>query len=405
MQYNPSTLKVCLFDGVHDDGINVFRDRGFQDIQLFPDSLPETELREVLKTANIVGVRSKTKLTESLLESSQNLLCIGRYGIGVNNVDLQASEKLGIPVFNGPHSSTRSVAEWVIGSIFGLFRKISEKSAEMHQGKWKKGSKNCIEIRGKTLGLVGYGNVAAQISIMAESLGMNVVYTDVRKVLPLGNAKQVSFDEVLQKSDVISLHVPALPSTKDMINKKTLNQMKKGSYLINSSRGSVVNLSDLKIALESEHLLGAALDVFPAEPKSKEDPFECELLNNNNVIFTPHIAGSTEESQSSLGIEVSDKMASFATFGDSSTALNFPQISQPLLLGLHRIILIHKNKPGVMADINNIIAESEANIASQILKTQGDIGMVMIDIEKIASENLSKKLNNLSFIIKCLILS
>lgn len=318
-------LKVCLFDGVALTGIRVFEDAGFKNIHLFPNSLPEDELKEALADAHIVGLRSKTKLPREILEAAPKLLCIGRYGIGVNNVDLEAAKEMGIPVFNGPHSSTRTVAELVIGAIFGLLRQIPQKSGECHAGKWPKAAKGCFDVRGKTLGLVGYGNIAVQASIMAEALGMNVIYSDVRTVLPMGNARQVSFDEVLKNADIISLHVPGLPSTKNMINSDTIAKMKKGSYIINFARGTVVDISALKSALESGHIAGAALDVFPSEPKSKDEQFVFELQGMNNVILTPHVAGSTEESQDALGTEVSLKMKNFVENGNAGESLNRPE--------------------------------------------------------------------------------
>ena len=406
MMIDPKKVTVCLFDGVHENGIQVFRDAGFSDIRLFPNSLPEEELKKEIANAHIVGIRSKTKLPREILSEAKQLLCIGRYGIGVNNVDLSAAEELGIPVFNGPFSSTRAVAELVLGLIFALFRRIPERSVALHEGAWTKSATNCLEVRGKTLGLVGYGNIASQISVLAEAIGMHVLYSDVRAVLPLGNARQVSFEEVLANSDVISLHVPGLPSTENMMNATTLNMMKKGSYLINCSRGTVVNIADLKVALESGHLRGAALDVFPKEPKSKEEEFSCKLRGMPNVIFSPHVGGATEEAQAALGTEVSEKMKAYALFGDSSMALNFPQIIPGAIPEkAHRLLIIHKNEPGVLAQINDVIAEAKANISAQILKTKGKIGVVVIDTEKEVGTALSEKLSSLSPVLKCLILS
>lgn len=399
-------MRVCLFDGIHKNGIQVFRDAGFTDIHLFPNSLPEEELYKEIANAHIVGIRSKTKLPRKVLAEAKKLLCIGRYGIGVNNVDLSAAEEFGIPVFNGPFSSTRSVAELVIGLIFSLFRRIPELSADMHRGGWSKSAKDCLEVRGKTLGLVGYGNIASQISVLAEALGMKVIYSDVRVVLPLGNARQMPFEEVLANADVVSLHVPGIPSTENMMNAKTLCVMKQGSYLINCARGTVVNIPDLQSALNSGHLRGAAIDVFPKEPKSKDEIFSCELQGTPNVIFTPHIGGATEEAQAALGIEVSEKMKAYTLLGDSSMALNFPQIIPgSIAKETHRLILIHKNEPGILAQINDVIAEAQANISAQILKTKGSIGVVIVDTEKEIDDAISEKLSSLSFISKCLILS
>jgi len=322
MTLDIKNARISLFDGVHPSAVEIFEKAGCKNIALFPDSLPEAELKKELKMSQVIGIRSKTKLPREILQEAKNLLCIGRYGIGVNNIDLKAAGELGIPVFNGPFSSTRSVAELVIGALFGLLRQIPQKSREMHEGSWPKSAKDCFEIRGKTIGLVGYGNISRQISIMAESLGMQVIFSEVQPVLALGAAKKLPFEEVLAQSDILSLHVPGLPSTENMINKKTLSQMKKGSYLINFARGSVVNIDDLCAALESGHLRGAALDVFPSEPKSTKEKFSSPLQNIPNVILTPHIGGATEESQSTLGKEVSEKMLHAALTGDTSSALN-----------------------------------------------------------------------------------
>jgi len=394
------SLKVCLLDGVHDAAVDVFTRAGFKNIHLFPDSLSPEKLEQELTDAAIVGIRSKTKLPTEVLMKAPNLLCVGRYGIGVDNVDLKTAQELGIPVFNGPHASTRSVAEWVMGSTFALFRKLTEKTGDLQSGKWTKSGKGCFEVRGKTMGLIGYGNIAAQISIMAEALGMNVIYSDIRKVLPLGLAEQRPFAEVLEKADVVSLHVPGLPSTRDLMNADTIGMMKKGSFFINSSRGNVVNPEALKLALESGHLLGAALDVFVDEPK-KNSPFESILRGIPNVVLTPHIAGSTEESQEALGSEVSEKMLNYIQLGDSSMAVNFPQIGLGTPKEGHtRILVIHKNQPGVLAQINSVLAEKNINVASEILQTYDSIGVVALDIGS-ESNDFCALLMNLDVVIKC----
>ncbi len=404
--HSSENIKVCLLDGVHPVGIDVFEKAGFKNVHLFPDSLPEDELKKELADAHVVGIRSKTKLTREVLAEAKELLCIGRYGIGVNNIDLAAAAEQGIPVFNGPFSSTRAVAELVIGAIFGLMRQIPQKSMEMHGGNWPKAATNCHEVRSKTLGLVGYGNIATQISVMAEAMGMKVVYSDVRPILPLGNAQQVTFDELLSKADVISLHVPGIPATKDMINKTTLAKVKSGSYVINFSRGSVVNIEDLKIALESGQLKGAALDVFPVEPKSKAEPFASELQNMSNVILTPHIGGATEESQAALGDEVSGKLRDFVLSADSSMALNFPEINAgPLKASQTRLAIIHKNEPGVMAGINDIFSAAGINITTQILKTRDGLGVAVIDAEAQIDLELYEKILSLSPVFKCRLIS
>lgn len=380
----PADFNVCLFDGVSDSGISAFEEAGFK-VRLFPDSLPEDELKEVLKTAHLVGVRSKTKLTADVLAGAENLIAIGRYGIGVNNIDLGAAAKVGAAVFNGPFSSTRSVAELVVGQIFALFRKTAENSRKMHNGEWPKSAQNCFELRGKTLGLIGYGNISAQVSVMVEALGMKVVYSDVRTVLPMGRAKQVSFDEVLEQSDVISLHVPGLPSTKNMINENSIGKMKDGACVINTSRGTVVDVDAVKSALESGKLGGAALDVFRVEPKSKKEEFVSVLRGVQNVILTPHIGGATEESQEALGAEVSGKLIKCATLADTVGALNFPELMQGPVKGC-RVVVVHENKPGSLTGITEIIAGEGINVEAETLRTKGDLGVVSFDLSACLSD-------------------
>lgn len=395
-------MKVSLFDGVHPDGIDVLKAAGFNNIHLFPDSLPDEELKKELANSHIVGIRSKTKLSREVLAGAKDLLCIGRYGIGVNNIDLVAAAEGGIPVFNGPFSSTRAVAELVIGAIFGLFRQIPEKTMAMHAGKWPKSPKNCHDVRGKTLGLIGYGNIATQVSIMAEALGMNVIFYDVRPILHLGKAGQVDFDTLMKTADVISLHVPGIPATKNMINERTLALMKKGSYVINFSRGTVVDIPALKAALESGQLKGAALDVFPVEPKSKTDPFVSELQGVPNVILTPHVGGSTEESQAALGKEVSEKLKQYVLTADSGTALNFPQVSPgPLGEGQERIVIVHKNEPGVISAIDEAISKRKINITAQSLKTHEALGVAVTDVESHVGDDVLSDIFSLSSTLKC----
>jgi D-3-phosphoglycerate dehydrogenase len=392
---DPLSYQVCLFDGVSPSGREAFEKAGFKNITCYPDSLPPSELKPVIKNAHIVGIRSKTALTKEILEEAENLICVGRYGIGVNNVDLDFAQEKGIAVFNGPHASTRSVAELVIGHVFTLLRKIAESSRRMHSGQWPKSSKGCREIRGKTLGLIGYGNISTQVSVMAEALGMQVIYSDIVKVLPLGNAQQVTLEEVLKKSDIISLHVPGVPSTQNMINAQTIAQMKDGAYLINTSRGSVVDIDAVKEALESGKLGGVALDVFPVEPKSKKEAFISPLQDVSNAVFTPHIAGSTEESQTQLGTEVSEKMIRCALLADTSTSLNLPQLMQRPIGTNCRLVVIHKNKAGVLSHILEIIAEEDINIVSETLQTKGEIGMATIDLNACLSAQGLKKIAEL----------
>jgi D-3-phosphoglycerate dehydrogenase len=400
-------LHVCLLDGVAEEGKHVFSDTNIFRVSEFPNSLPKNELISELSHAHIIGIRSKTKLDEEVIRNMKNALCIGRYGVGVNNIDLLFAKSKGIPVFNGPFSNTRSVAELAIGIIFGLLRKIPEKSSKMHKGEWPKSAKSCFEVRGKTLGLVGYGNIAAQISVIAEAIGMNVVYSDVRPVLPMGKAKQIPFQEVLKNADVVSLHVPGLPSTKNMMNTSSISQMKKGAYLINLSRGSVVDIPALKKALESGHLLGAALDVFPQEPKLKQEKFVSELKEIPNVILTPHIGGATEEAQSSIGEEVSEKMKNYALYGNSGTALNFPQIftDPPKDTNTHRIIVTYQYSPETLREVKQVIDNMQRDISSSFFGEKDALGTAIINGDQKIMVPLFNTFSSFSSLIKCRILS
>lgn len=345
----------------------------------------EEELISLLKNYDAVGIRSKTQITKNVLENSRHLLAVGCFCIGTNQVDLDTAKEVGIPVFNAPHSNTRSVAELVIGEMVALARSLGDKNTACHQGKWLKSADGSHEVRGKTLGIVGYGHIGSQVSVLAEGFGLNVVFYDVSKKLPLGNARSMSsLDELLEVSDFVTLHVPELIETTDMIGAKQFARMKAGSYLINASRGRVVVIDDLVHALESKHLAGCAIDVFPFEPSSNSEEFHSSLQNLPNVILTPHIGGSTEEAQKSIGSEVSESFRRYLKIGSSEGAVNFPNVDLPIKHGASRILNVHLNEPGVLGEINGIISNAHANIDGQYLSTNDKIGYIVMDVK---SEN------------------
>lgn len=359
------------------------------------------ELIENLKDVQVLCSRSRTVVNQEVLSNS-NLDCIGAFCIGVNQIDLPAACKLGIPVFNAPYGNTRSVAEMVLGLIIGLSRSLFIHFKNMHAGHWKKYAEGCFELRGKTLGIIGYGHIGSQVSILAESLGMKVLYYDIVSKLPLGNAKPVfNLKNLLAESDFVTLHVPETPQTINLINKKEIQLMKKGSYLINTSRGSVVNLADLKEAVESLYLAGAAIDVFPQEPKTREETFHTPLQKTHRIVLTPHVGGSTQEAQSCIVFEVSKILKDFLQTGAIQNSVNFPRLLTPVVpKNTTRISNIHKNQPGVLSEINKLISESGVNIKTQYLATNKWIGYVIMDLEKQNIDKLSQKMSQLDVSIK-----
>ncbi|MGK9369236.1 phosphoglycerate dehydrogenase [Melioribacter sp. Ez-97] len=395
-------IKVLLLEGVHPNAVDYFRNNDFSNIEYLKTSLEGDELIEKIRDAHIIGIRSRTHLTEDVLKHAKKLIAVGCYSIGTNQVDLDAARLRGIPVFNAPFSNTRSVAELVVAEIIFLMRGIAEKNILAHQGVWLKEAKNSYEVRGKTLGIVGYGHIGSQVSILAESLGMNVYYYDIVKKLSLGNSKPYdSLDELLKISDVVTLHVPETDLTKNMISREQLSLMKKGSYLINSSRGTVVNLNDLAEFIESGHIAGAAIDVFPEEPASNKEKFVSVLQKFNNVILTPHIGGSTCEAQANIGLEVSEKLVQYCDVGSTIGATNFVQISLTPNVNRQRYLHIHHNKPGVMNKISKIFTSRKLNIAAQYLQTDPYVGYVIIDIDsKEKSGEIMKELKAIPETIK-----
>jgi D-3-phosphoglycerate dehydrogenase len=405
--YPKNKIKVLLLEGVSAKGIGILRDDGLN-VEALKTALTEDELVERVKGVHILGIRSKTQVTQKVLEASNRLLAIACFCIGTDQVNLKFAQEKGIPVFNAPFANTRSVAELIIGNIVGLSRRIGDCTAAMHRGAWFKQAIGCFEIRGKTLGLVGYGHIASQVSVLAEAMGMNVIYYDVVPKLPMGNAVQINtFPEMLSKSDFVSLHVPKLQSTKDMMGAEEFAHMKKGSFFLNASRGNVVVIPALAEALKSGHLRGAYVDVFPVEPgKNGEGLFESELRGCPNVLMTPHVGGSTEEAQEKIGEEVAAALLKCLNEGSTYGAVNFPEVDMKVdsSVKTHRVLCIHKNQPGVMSAINNIFTEAKSNICQQFLNTKGAVGYVAIDLNVEASVEVKKKLSDLDSVLKVRVL-
>jgi D-3-phosphoglycerate dehydrogenase len=403
--YPKDRIKVLLLEGIHQNAVKVFQDAGYTNIELLSGALPESELIKKIKDVSIVGIRSKTQLTKSVLTAAEQLWGVACFCIGTNQVDLKTAAQQGKVVFNSPYSNTRSVAELVIAEIIFLMRGISQKNTAAHQKVWLKSANNSNEVRGKKLGIIGYGHIGTQVSVLAEAIGMHVIYYDVIPKLPMGNARAVeSLEQLLKESDVVSLHVPSTPETKYMIKKAELEAMKEGSYLINLSRGNVVEIDALKAALESKHILGAAVDVFPVEPKTNNDPFYTPLQGLSNVILTPHIGGSTQEAQENIGLDAAQKLINYLDNGSTVGSHSVPDIHLPKQAGTHRILHIHKNIPGVMTAINNIISREGLNVVGQYLKTNEDVGYVVLDIRENVKQEIINELKSLPETIKARVL-
>ncbi len=384
--YPRERIKILLLENVSEAAAEEFRARGYASVERLTRALGEDELAEAVRGVHLLGIRSKTRVNERVLEAADKLLAVGCFCIGVNQVDLRSAASAGVAVFNAPYSNTRSVAEMVIGLSVMLIRKVFDKSAAAHRGVWLKESKGSYELRGKTLGIVGYGNIGSQVSVMAEALGMNVLYFDVAPKLPHGNARPArDLEELLNSSDIVTLHVPGAASTRLMINERTLAHTRPGALLINYSRGDVVDLEALKSYVARGHLAGAAVDVFPNEPERSGDPFSTALQNLPNVILTPHIGGSTEEAQESIGLDVSSKLIQYLEFGTTSGSHTVPPVSLPPQDGTHRILHIHRNVPGVLGEINSALSARGVNILGQYLKTSDDIGYVILDVDTAVS--------------------
>ncbi|MGP5562149.1 phosphoglycerate dehydrogenase [Vreelandella alkaliphila] len=378
-----SKIKILLLEGVHQSAVDNFHNAGYENIEHLPISLDEASLIEKIRDVHFIGIRSRTQLNERVFDAAEKLVGVGCFCIGTNQVDLTAALKRGIAVFNAPYSNTRSVAELVLAEAIMLLRGIPEKNARAHQGGWLKSAKNSHEARGKTLGIVGYGSIGAQLSVLAESLGFNVIYYDVITKLGMGNANQVaSLEQLLARSDVVSLHVPDLPATRWMIGEKEIAAMKQGAILINAARGSVVEIEPLAEAIKAGKLNGAAIDVFPVEPKGNDEEFQSPLRGLDNVILTPHIGGSTLEAQENIGIEVAEKLITYSDNGTTVTSVNFPEVALPAHPDKHRLLHIHDNVPGVLSQINRVLSENGINISGQYLQTNDKVGYVVIDVDK-----------------------
>ncbi len=398
-------IKILLLEGIHPIAKEQLVKAGYVNTEILPKSIPEDELIERLQEARLLGIRSKTQVTENVLRSATGLLAVGCFCIGTNQVRLDVANEVGVPVFNSPYSNTRSVAELVLAECVMLCRGIPEKNEAAHRGEWMKSAKDAYELRGKTLGIIGYGHIGSQVSILAEAFGMKVLYYDIEPKLPLGNAiNAVELDALLAESDVVTLHVPATESTANMVDAAFFNKMKAGSKFLNLSRGNVVVIDDLVAALKSEHISGAAVDVYPKEPRSTELPFESPLQGFHNVILTPHIGGSTQEAQYNIGLDVSHKFINYLDKGSSVGSCSIPALNLPIQKNTHRILHIHKNVPGVMSKINSALSEAGANILGQYLKTNADIGYVVLDVNENASQLALEKVKEIEETVKARIL-
>lgn len=394
-------IKILLLEGIHKSAVECFRSSGYTNIESLQGALDESSLKTRIRDVNIVGIRSRTEITCDVLNEATKLFAIGCFSIGTNQVDGQAARLRGIPVFNAPYSNTRSVAEMVIAESILLMRSLPEKNAAAHKGKWLKSANNAFEIRGKNLGIVGYGHIGSQVSILAEALGMNVYYYDIVKKLNLGNAVACStLEELLGKVHVVTLHVPDSPLTRNMISSNEFAMMCKGSCIINASRGSVVDVPALVTALEEGHIMGAALDVFPDEPSGNGDLFISDLQRFDNVILSPHIGGSTVEAQEKIGREVAEKLIRYSDTGATIGATNFVQIALHPNCNAQRFLHIHKNEPGVLKEINYVFTSKGINIAAEYLQTDAEVGYVIIDTESQLDNSILKELKSIEGTIR-----
>jgi D-3-phosphoglycerate dehydrogenase len=399
--YPKEKVNILFLENISDKAVQRFADAGYTSVRKINSALSEEDLAKEIKNVHLLGIRSKTQITKNVLAHAEKLQAIGCFCIGVNQVDLNEATHKGVTVFNAPYSNTRSVAELVIASSIMLIRRIPDKNKAAHEGIWLKESKGSYELRGKTIGIIGYGNIGSQVSVLAEALGLKVIFYDVETKLPLGNAEdKKSLKEVVSNADIITLHVPDTPSTRNLINKTNLKYFKKGSVLINYARGEVVDLPALAKALEEGQLSGAAIDVYPVEPEKNGDKFNTPLQGLKNVILTPHIGGSTEEAQQNIGEDVSNKLFNFLEKGITTGSHTVPGLSLPPLEGTHRILHIHNNVPGVLSEINTQLSANNINILAQYLKTNDDIGYVVLDVAKGLSKNALELLKNVKQTIK-----
>ncbi len=399
--YPKEKIRILFLENISDAAVKNFRSQGYTKVDKITRALTEEELIKEIKDVHILGIRSKTQITKNILNAAKKLQAIGCFCIGVNQVDLKAATKNGVVVFNAPYSNTRSVAELVIGLSILLIRRIPDKNKAAHEGIWMKDAKNSFEIRGKSLGIIGYGNIGSQVSVLAEAMGMKVIFYDVETKLPLGNAEDAkSLKELLYRSDVVTLHVPETSNTKNFINKNNLKYFKHGSILINYARGEVVDLDALRKAIIDGHIGGAAIDVFPVEPEKNGDRFQSPLQDLPNVILTPHIGGSTEEAQQNIGEDVSVKLFNFLEKGITLGSHSVPALALPPQESSHRILHIHNNVPGVLSEINTRLSQNNINILGQYLKTNDDIGYVVLDVDRQLSATALKLLKEVKQTIK-----
>lgn len=398
-------IKILLLEGIHQNAVDHFHANGYTNITHLKGALTDDELKDAIKDVHMVGIRSRTQLTADVFEAAKKLMAVGCFCIGTNQVDLDAALEKGIPVFNAPYSNTRSVAELVVAEAIMLMRGVPQRNAAAHRGEWLKSATNSHEVRSKKLGIIGYGNIGAQVSVLAESLGMHVYFYDIVSKLPMGNATQVhSLDELLGMSDVVSLHVPDTPDTQWMIKEEQLRQMKPQSFLINAARGKVVDIDALCTVLDEGHLLGAAIDVFPEEPKSNDDEFVSPLREYDNVLLTPHVGGSTQEAQENIGNEVAEKLVFYSDNGSTLSAVNFPEVALPSHPDMHRLLHIHENVPGILSQINQVFFDNGVNISAQYLQTKKNIGYVVIDVDSQSSELAREKLAQIEGTIRTRVL-
>jgi D-3-phosphoglycerate dehydrogenase len=383
-----SEIKILLLENIHPVATQAFQEEGFH-VETVKGSLPESELVARIKDAHILGVRSKTQVTEKILDEGRRLLSVGAFCIGTNQIRLGHATKRGVPCFNAPFSNTRSVAELMISEIVMLSRHLGDRSREVHAGTWKKVAVGSHEVRGKTIGIIGYGHIGSQVGVLAEGFGMRVIFHDIVAKLPMGNNRSMpKLDDLLAEADFVTLHVPETPQTKNMMGAAELAKMKKGACLLNASRGTVVDIEALAAAIKSGHIGGAAVDVYPSEPETNSDGFQSALRGLPNVILTPHIGGSTEEAQEAIGREVSAALIKFINQGATTGSVNFPQVELPMPKNAHRILNVHRNVPGVLRDINKIVSDLNANIRAQVLATDPDIGYLIVDLDQDVSNDV-----------------
>jgi D-3-phosphoglycerate dehydrogenase len=399
-----SEIKILLLENIHPVATEAFAAEGFQ-VETVRGALPEAELAQRIRDAHILGIRSKTQVTPKVLDEGRRLLAVGAFCIGTNQIATSHANRRGAPVFNAPFSNTRSVAEMILAEIVMLSRHLGDRVREVHAGQWKKVAVGSHEVRGHTIGIVGYGHIGSQVGVLAEAFGMRVIFYDIVAKLPMGNNRSMAkLEDVLEQADFVTLHVPETPQTKNMIAHDEIARMKKGACLLNASRGTVVDIEALSAGLRSGHLGGAAVDVYPAEPESNSEGFETPLRGLTNVILTPHIGGSTEEAQEAIGKEVAAALIKFINQGATTGAVNFPQVELPVTKNVHRILNVHRNVPGVLRDINKIVSDFDANIRAQLLATDPDIGYLIMDLDQDVSHDVKKAIAKLETSIKTRIL-